>query len=287
MRPALAMGLVGILLTPPAHARETTYRLGVPYFMDPGVGGLFPSGQRLGAGAEWNVAGPWSVSLESHWLHQDWGKVRYTLSLTPLLVRHRLAMGSHADAPYLTLGIGGAAMALLGDGDGLRVGLGPAFAAGIALPMGKSLLAQLELQQGAINAIHYMGIGFSLGMRVGTPPATRMITSQPQSHGIGRRATPPPAAPAPLALKPPLPQGQLIKVGQVSQVQGDRVTFAIDDLPYRVQSGDVLVIYYTDRLPIKVAKIRVDSLDPQGRTATGTLIASTEPVKRGYYLGTL
>lgn len=289
----LAMGLAWSLLATPSHALETTYRLGVPYFMDPGVGGLFPGGQRLGGGAEWTLSGPWSLSLDTHWLHQDWGATRYTLSLTPLLFRHRLMLGQGSDSPFLTFGLGGAAMALMGGGESLRVGLGPAFAAGIGLPMGQSWLAQLELQQGAINAIHYVGFGLSLGMRVGGAPPSRMRTSEPKHAYKPPRPSPkaaavqPSSAMASRALKPPLPQGQLLKVGKVAEVRGDRVTFSVDDLPYRVQPGDVLVIYYQDGLPIKVAKVRVETVSPDGRAASGNVLAATEAIRRGYFLGTL
>lgn len=274
MRRGLALGLAALLFPLPSHAQEATYRLGLPYFVDPSVGGLFPDGQRLGAGAEWTLSGPWSVSLDAHWLHQDWGTSRYMLALTPLLLRHRLVMGSEPDAPFLSLGVGGAAMALFGDG-GMRGGLGPAFAAGLGLPFGRSFLAQLEVQQGAIHAIHYLGLGLSLGMRVGNAPR-RMRTSEP--HRLARY---------PAALKPPLPRGQLLRVGQVSAISGDRIRFAIDDLPYRVQPGDVLVIYYPDRIPIKVAKIRVETVEPDGRAASGNVLAATEAIRRGYLLGTL
>lgn len=293
MRPGLALGLAGILLAAPAHAQETTYRLGVPYFVDPGVGGLFPAGQRLGGGAEWSVSGPWSLSLDTHWLHQDWGATRYTLSITPLLFRHRLALAQGPDSPFVTLGLGGAAMALMGGGERLRIGLGPAFAAGIGLPIGRSWLAQLELQQGAIHAIHYLGFGLSLGMRVGAAPPTRMRTSEPERSGKLPRSAPeaatvpPSRAMPPVTLKPPLPRGQLLKVGKVADIRGERVEFSIDDLPYRVQAGDVLVIYYQDGMPIKVAKIRVETVEPDGRKAVGNVLAATEAIRRGYFLGTL
>lgn len=283
MRRGIALGLAGLLLAAPAHAMEATYRLGVPYFVDPGLGGLFPGGQRLGGGAEWNVSGPWSVSLDAHWLHQDWGTTRYHLALTPVLFRHRLSLGGGADSPFVSVGLGGAAMALLGGGEPLRVGVGPAFAAGVGLPLGRTMLAQLELQQGAINAIHYVGVGLTLGMRVGVPEPSRMKTSQPQSRA---RGVPPSQLPR-VAMKPPLPQGQFLKVGQVSEVQGKRVRLAIDDLPYRVQPGDVLLVYYQDRLPIKVAKIRVEAVDADGRGASGNVLAATEAIQRGYLLGTL
>ena len=283
MRRGCAMGLAGLVLAAPAHAMEATYRLGVPFFVDPGVGGLFPDGQRLGGGAEWTLSGPWSLSLDAHWLHQDWGSTRYHLALTPLLFRHRIRLGSEADAPFVTLGLGGAAMALLGGGEPLKVGVGPAFAAGVGLPLGRTMLAQLELQQGAIHSIHYLGVGLSLGMRVGVPEPSRMKTSQPQSRA---RGVPPSQLPR-VAMKPPLPQGQFLKVGQVADIQGNQVRFAIDDLPYRVQPGDVLLVYYQDRLPIKVAKIRVEAVDADGRTASGNVLAATEAIRRGYLLGTL
>ncbi len=265
MRRGLAGALAGVLWATPGHALEATFRLGVPYFVDPGVGGLFPGGQRLGGGAEWRVSGPWSLSLDSHWLHQDWGTTRYTLSLTPLLLRHRLPLGQAVDAPYVTVGLGGAAMTLFGGDEGFRIGLGPAFAAGLGLPLGKFMFAQLELQQGAIQSIRYVGFGLSLGMRLGAPPA----------------AVPMQAA------KPPLPRGQLLRLGTVSQVEGGRIHLALDDLPYQLQPGDILVVYYQDRLPIKVAKVRIASVDSDGRTATGTLLAATEAIRRGYLLGTL
>lgn len=274
MRRGLVGVLAGVLLATPGHALEATYRLGVPYYVDPGVGGLFPGGQRLGGGAEFTLSGPWSVSLDAHWLHQDWGSTRYSLALTPLLLRHRLTLGGDPEGPFITLGMGGAAMALLGGGEPLKVGLGPAFAAGIGLPLGRTMLAQLELQQGAIHTIHYLGLGLSLGMRLGVPEPSRMKTSKPQSQ-------------ARLPLKPPLPRGQLLKVGQVAQVQGSRVRLALDDLPYRVQAGDVLVIYYHDRMPIKVAKIRVETVEADGRGALGDVLAATEAIQRGYLLGTL
>lgn len=272
MRRGCAMGLAGLVLAAPAHAMEATYRLGVPIYVDPGVGGLFPGGQRLGGGAEFTVSGPWSLSLDAHWLHQDWGTTRYHLALTPLLLRHRLSLGGGSDGPFVTLGVGGAAMALLGGGEPLRVGMGPAFAAGVGFPLGRTMIAQLELQQGAINAIHYLGFGLNLGMRVGTPEDSRMRTSTPRPR---------------IAMKPPLPQGQFLKVGRVSDVQGKRVRFAIDDLPYRVRPGDILLVYYQDRLPIKVAKIRVEAVDADGRTASGDVMAATEAIRRGYLLGTL
>jgi hypothetical protein len=230
--------------------------------------------------------------LDTHWLHQDWGSTQYTLSLTPLLFRHRLMLAQGADSPYLTFGLGGAAMTLMGGAEPLRVGLGPAFAAGIGLPMGPRWRAQVELQQGAINAIHYLGLGLSLGMRVVTEPASRMRTSAPQHADKPPRTAPaaalsqPPSARASRPLKPPLPQGQRLKVGKVAEVRGDRVTFSLDDLAYRVRPGDVLVIYYQDGLPIKVAKIRVETLSPDGRAAAGTVLAATEAIRRGYLLGT-
>jgi hypothetical protein len=156
-------------------------------------------------------------------------------------------------------------MALFGGDEAFRIGLGPAFAAGLGLPLGKTMVAQLELQQGAIHAIHYVGFGVSLGMRLGAI-----------------RAPEPPQASL-----PPLPRGQLVRLGTVSRVEGGRVHLALDDLPYRLQPGDILVVYYQDRLPIKVAKIRVASVTPDGRVATGTLLAATEAIRRGYLLGTL
>jgi len=282
MRRGLVGVLAGVLLATPGHTMEATYRLGVPYFVDPGVGGLFPGGQRLGGGAEFTLSGPWSLSLDALWLHQDWGSTRYNLALTPLLFRHRLVLGHGDDAPFVSLGMGGAAMALLGGGEPLKVGVGPAFAAGIGLPLGRTLLAQLELQQGAIHSIHYVGFGLSLGMRVGVPEPSRLKTSQPQPKTQVAKTAPQP----PLAAKPPLPQGQLLKVGQIVQVTGTRVQVSLDDLPYRVQPGDVLVIYYPDRVPIKVAKIRLVTVEPDGRAASGDVLAATEAIRRGYLLGT-
>lgn len=171
-------------------------------------------------------------------------------------------------------------MALMGGGERLRVGVGPAFAAGIGLPIGRSWLAQMELQQGAI---HYVGFGLSLGMR----------TSEPERIGklprpAPKAATVPPSrAMPPVALKPPLPRGQLLKVGKVADIRGERIDFSLDDLPYRVQAGAVLVIYYQDGMPIKVAKIRVETVDPDGRKAVGNVLAATEAIRRGYFLGTL
>lgn len=269
MRRGLAMGLALGLMAQPAQALESTLRLGMPYFLDPGVGGLFPAGQRVGGGAEWSLAGPWSVSLDTSLLHQAWGETRYTLSLTPVLFRYRQSFWDGSHAPFVSLGAGGAAMTLAGGSMGFRVGMGPALAAGVGMPLPGGMLAQVELQQGAIQSIHYLGLAFSLGLRLGSLTPSRMRTSGP-----------------PVAHKPPLPQGRFLQVGKVSEIQGDRLRFAIDDLPYGVRPGDTLLVYYQDDLPIKVAKIRVESLDPSGRMATGVVLAATEAIRRGYLLAT-
>lgn len=267
------------------QANAVTLQLSAPRFVDNSVGRLFADGERFGARAELPLRGDWSLSVEGLFLHKDWGTANYALAMTPVMVRHQTPLASKNAPvwPYLSVGAGCTAMTLFGMPQGILSGLGPAFSSGVGLDFAKQYRLELETQFGQVNAVRYLGVALGLGMTFGgTQPPSRMITSVRLE-----RAARPVAPPVRVREKPPLPQGRFMRIGMVASTHGNAFVLSLDELPYRVEPGDTLLVYYLAGLPVKVAKIRITEVDPSGKRAEAETIARTEAVQRGYLVGTL
>lgn len=258
------MPLVGT--APALAAPSVTVRVAAPTFLGGPVGALFPDGPRLGGAAELGLAPGWSLSLEGTYLRKDWGSVAYGLAITPLMLRQEVALGSDELnwVPFVSWGAGAAAMTLMGSAAGLRMGIGPTAAAGFGFRIARRYSLRVEAQGGWLHDIRYLGLSLSLGLS-GALPERRQ----------------------PAFKKPPFPEGLFTKVGAVKAHAGEQVEFALDELPYRVRTGDTLVVYYRAGVPIKIAKLRVTRVSADGRMAEGRVTASTEAIRRGYFVGTL
>lgn len=265
MLPVLLAGLVAL---PAEAAPSLTVRLSAPAYLSGSVGRLFPDGARFGGAAELSLHPGWSLSLEGTFLRKEWGSAAYGLAIVPLMLRQEIPVGPPGAAwmPFLSWGAGASAMTLFGGPGGPQAGLGPTGALGFGYRIHETYSLRMEAQGGLLHDIRYLALGLSLGVSTRLPD----------------RAAAPPSFE-----KPPLPEGLFTKVGSVIERSGDMVYVAVDDLPYRVRPGDTLVVYYRAGGPIKIAKLRVTRVSANGRTAEGRITASTESIRRGYFVGTL
>lgn len=261
----LSVLVTGLLALSAQAAPSVTVRVSAPAYLSGPVGRLFPDGTRVGGAAELGLAPGWSLSLEGTYLRKDWGGATYGLAIVPVMLRQEIPVGPPGATwmPFLSWGAGASVMSLFG-GSGLQAGLGPTGAMGFGYRIAETYSLRLELAGGLLHDIRYLGLGLSLGLSARLPEHT-----------------------SPTFEKPPLPEGLFTKVGSVVERAGDTVQLSLDELPYRVRPGDTLVIYYRAGVPIKIAKLRITQVSANGRTAAGRVTASTETIRRGYFVGTL